>query len=101
LTAGRSPPPARRRRATSPASGEVGSAEDLAQLLSEGLGRFVALARVLDQALKVRLEVVVIHALWAALDVELDLQGYRIDHLQVNELVELDIILFASRCSRT
>src|SRR2546428_11075514 len=70
------------------------SGEDLAQLLPERLGRGVAFARVLDQALQVRLELVVLHAVRAALEVELDLQRLGVGQLSVNVAIELVRTLF-------
>ncbi len=51
----------------------LNSAEDLAQLLSKCRGCGVAIAGVLDQPLELLLELVVVHAVGAAFEVQLHL----------------------------
>jgi hypothetical protein len=56
---------------------------------------------VLDQALQVRLELVVVHAVRAAFEVQLDLERLRIVQLSIDVAVELVRTLFASHVCGT
>src|SRR5207302_661550 len=83
-----SPPPP-------PLGGGRCSGENLAQLVSERLRGGVAVARMLDHALQVLLELVVVHAVGTAFEVQLDFQRLGVGQLAVDVAVELVSALFA------
>src|SRR5438874_1977477 len=77
------------------------SAQDFAQFFSEGFWGLVAIARILDQALEVLLEFVMVHAVGTPFEVKLHLERFRIGQLAVDEAVELARTLFTSHCCGT